>query len=176
MPFAVLGLVVVIRVLAEYLVGGWGAINYVGNVLFVVGWGLGHLLADLDHLFYAYACNPQELSCLRVKNEIANKRWRSAWAMLQATSGERKQLPVHNVLTGLIVAMLGIWTVTSSGSLIASGAVLGLGVRLILDFWQTDDYHKWYWIFAREFSPRENTIVRWVWAALLLVAVIGLIR
>lgn len=171
-----LGLVLIIRLVREYLVLGLGGLNYIGNILMVVGWGIGYVLGELDHLFYAYACNPQELSCQRVRREIEKKDWKNAWGILKETAGERTRLPVHNVLTGLIVAVVGIWTITSSGSLLASGVVLGLGTRLLFTFWQEKDYAKWYWIFARQFTLREHNLIKWVWAALLLVSVIGLVR
>ena len=176
MPFGVLGLVLAVRIVREYLGAGWAGLNYGGNIWLVVGWGIGHWLADIDHLFYALVCNPQELSCMRVRNELANRRWRSAWQMLKSTAPERTRMPVRNVLTGLIVSVMAIWVVTSSGSMIASGVAVGLGVRLLLEFWQASDYRKWYWLFAREFSSKENTLVKWVWSLLLIVAVLGLAR
>ena len=176
MPFGVLGLVLAVRVVREYLGAGWAGLNYVGNIWLAVGWGMGYWLADIDHLFYALVCNPQELSCMRVRNELANHRWRSAWQMLKSSAGERTRMPVRNVLTGLIVAVMAVWVVTSSGSTIASGVAVGLSVRLLLEFWQASDWKKWYWLFAREFSSKENTLVKWVWTLLVVVAVAGLAR
>lgn len=150
--------------------------DWVGSVLLAVGWVMGYLLAEVDHLFYALVCNPQELSCMRVKNELENHRWRSAWQMLKSSAGERTRLPVRNVLTGLIVAVMAIWVVTSSGSMIASGVAVGLGVRLLLEFWQASDYKRWYWIFAREFGAKEHNLIKWVWTLLLGISVITLIR
>ncbi len=168
MPFVVLGLVLVVR----FVTG----LNYVGNILLAGGWVIGYYLADIDHLFYALVCNPQELSCMRVKNELANHRWRSAWQMLRSTVGERTRMPIHNVLTGLIVAVMGVWIVTSAGSLIASGVAVGLSVRLLIEFWQAGDYRKWYWLFAREFSVNEDKIVKWVWTGITIICCIFLLR
>lgn len=145
------------------------AIDWWGHGWLVAGWGIGYLLADVDHLFYAWLCNPQELSCLRVKNEIANRRFISAWRMLKATASERTRLPIHNVLTGLMVAVVGIWTVTSSGSTLASGVVVGLSLRLLLEFWQAADYHSWYWLFARQFELSEHRLVRGLWTGLVVI-------
>lgn len=83
---------------------------------------------------------------------------------------------VHNVLTGLVIAVLGIWTVTSSGNVLASGVVLGLSVRLWIGFLMDKNYQRWYWMFAREFGLVEHRIVVGVWGALLLWQVFGLIR
>lgn len=141
-----------------------------------IGWILGYLLAELDHVLYAFVCNPHELTCQRVKSHVNQKNWKAAWMLLQETIKERTQLSIHNVVTGLILAILGIWVVSSSGSLLASGAVLGLGIRLLTQLiWETD-YHKWYWLFRRKFSPVENRIVQIVWSALLLLQLSSLIR
>jgi len=176
MSLGILGLVLVIRIIREYLGAGFAGLNYVGNIMLAVGWGIGYLLADVDHLFYALVCNPQELSCMRVKNELANHRWHSAWQMLRSTAGERTRMPIHNVLTGLIVAVMAIWTVTSSGSLLASGVAIGLNVRLLIEFWRSADYTKWYWLIARPITAGENKIVKWVWTGLTILCCIFLLR
>lgn len=176
MPFGVLGLVLVVRLIREYLGAGLAGLNYGGNIWLAVGWGIGHLLADIDHLFYAWVCNPQELSCMRVRNELANRRWRSAWQMLRPTAGERTRMPVRNILTGLIVAVMGIWTVTSAGSLLASGVAVSLSVRLLSEFWRAADYTKWYWLFARPITAGENKIVKWVGTGLVVTQCLMLLR
>ncbi len=176
MPFTVLGLVLVVRVAREYLGVGFGGLNYVGNILLAVGWVIGYYLADVDHLFYALVCNPQELSCQRVRYEIEKRDWKNAWRMLKETAHERTRLPVHNVLTGLIVAVMGIWTVTSSGSLLASGVVVGLSLRLLIEFWQTADYASWYWLFARQFDTSQHRLVRGFWTGLVVVQGLILLR
>ena len=169
-------MVLVIRLVREYLVVGLGRINYLGNILLAVGWVIGYFLAELDHIFYAYACNPQELSCQRVRSEMEKRNWRNAWGILKETAGERTRLPVSNILTGFVVAIVGIWVVTSSGSMLASGVVLGLGVRLLVAFWRSADYSKWYWLFARQFEQREHRLIRWVWTALQGTAIVLLLR
>ncbi len=176
MPFGVLGLVLVVRLVREYVAVGIGGINYVGNAFLAVGWILGYLLGEADHLFYALVCNPQELSCMRVKEELTNQRWHSAWVMLKSTSSERTRLPIHNILTTAVVALMGIWMVTSSGNLLASGLVVGLSVRLVWELWQASDWSKWYWIFAREFSVSEHKIIRGVLTALVVFQCLGLLR
>jgi hypothetical protein len=160
----------------EYLSGGIRNINYWGSLLFIVGWGLGYVLAEVDHLFYAWMCNPQELSCLRVRNEIENRRFRNAWAMLKATAHERTRLPIHNVFTGLIVAILGVWMISSTGNLLASGLVISLSLKLYLEFLTDVDYKRWYWIIAREFTPTEHKVVKWVWGLLIAGQIWNLVR
>lgn len=168
----------IIRVLLIVVVVGVRLVtkqDWLGNVWLVVGWMMGYLLAEADHWFYVWICNPQELSCQRIKKEIMeNKNWKNAWGMLKNTREERIKLPIHNILTGLLIAFLGIWVVTSLGNLLVSGIVVGLGVKLFTDF-VGDDYKKWYWVFAREFSEIENRVVTAVWALLLAISLVVLL-
>jgi hypothetical protein len=130
----------------------------------LAGWILGWLLAEADHVLYATMCNPQELTCQRVRAEMGKKDWRRAWQLLQETKFERTKLPVRNVLTGFVMTGLGIWVVTSSGSLLAAGLVFGFGIRLFSELLTDTDYKKWYWVFAREFSESEHKGVLMAWA------------
>ncbi len=135
------------------------------DVSLLVGWVLGWALAEADHLIYATMCNPQELTCQRVKAEIDKRQWGKAWQMLQETKLERTRLPVRNILTGFVMTGVGIWIVTSSGSLLASGIVFGFGIRLFSEILFDADYKKWYWVFAREFTDTEHRSLMAAWAA-----------
>lgn len=176
MSFAVLVVILLVRVGREWLRVGFVGVNYIGNALLVIGWIIGYLLAEIDHLFYVLVCNPQELSCMRVRNEIANRRFGSAWRMLKSTSAERTRLPVHNILTLALVAGMGIWMVTSSSSLLASGIVMGLSVRLVTELWQETNYDKWYWLFARQFNISEHNVIRWVLTGLIVLQGFNIVR
>ena len=146
------------------------------NVWLVLGWVIGYLLTEIDDLFYAYICNPEDEVCQRVKTHIAAADWRRARELLVTTRGERQNLPIHNILTGLVVAAMGVWVVSSSGSLIASGAVLGLTTRLWIGALTEKNFQKWYWMFAREFSKQEHRGILGVWGVLWGLQIIGLIR
>ena len=62
------------------------------------------------------------------------KRVEKRLGILKSTTAERTRLPVHNILTAMVVAVLGVWVVSSAGSMLASGVVVGLGVRLFTEF------------------------------------------
>lgn len=135
-------------------VGDWRF--WLGLALLVVGWVIGWWLCEIDHVMYAYACDPNSPTCSMVRTYIKNRQWRAAWEALEKTSGERFKLPIRNILTMLVVAGVGVWVVTSSGSLLGSGVVLGLGGRLLLELAMEVDYKKWYWVFARQFALVEH--------------------
>lgn len=145
--------------------------DIVSNIWLVGGWIIGYILAGADHLLYAVVCNPQELTCQKIKQHIARSAWHEAWKVLKETEHERTRLPISNMLTGLIVAVLGVWVVTSSGSLLASGVVVGLEIKLYTDFILDSDKKKWYWMFAKEVE-----ILGMIWGLLLLIQLISLVR
>jgi len=146
------------------------------NLQLVVGWVIGWALADIDHVFYALTCDPKGETCQRVKREIDLRRWKGAWKILEFTAHEREKLPVRNIATLLIVGIIGIWIATSSASVIASGLVFGLGVRLVIEMWQTKDYRKWYWLFKREFLWVEHRIISLIITGMIVYQAIGVIR
>jgi len=146
------------------------------NIQLVIGWVIGWALADIDQIFYAMTCDPKGESCQRVKREIDLRRWKGAWKILEITAGEQEKLPIRNMVTLLIVGIMGIWVATSSISIIASGLVFGLGVRLIIEMWQTKKYQKWYWLFKREFALMEHKIIRLIVTGMIVYQAIGIIR
>jgi hypothetical protein len=135
------------------------------DISLLAGWLIGWILAEADHLMYATVCNPQELTCQRVKSEIEKRDWKKMWKLLQETKSERTKLPVRNVLTGFVITGLGLWVVTSSGSPLAAGVVFGFGVRLFSEILADADYKKWYWVFARDFGQSEHRGLLMAWAA-----------
>ncbi len=164
-------LVVVIVSVRLYLKQDW-----IGNLWLLLGWILGYILAEADDWFYVAVCSPQELTCQRVRHEVASKNWRNAWGLLKSTMGERQKLPLHNIVTALVVMIAGIWLITSSGSLLAIGLVMGLGIRLYFDFLSSVNYQNWYWIFSRQFAPQENKTAKIIWGTLLSIQLFLLVR
>lgn len=150
--------------------------DYLGNALLVGGWILGYVLAEADDWFYVAVCNPQELSCQRIRHEVSVRNWRNAWGLLKSTTGERQKLPIHNVVTAAVVTAAGVWLVTSGGNTLAQGLVIGLEIRLFLDLMSDANFGRWYWVFSRQFSPTENKTIKILWGILLSIQLLFLVR
>lgn len=135
---------------------GIRGVNILGEVLMVVGWVIGQMLANADHLFYATVCNPQELTCQRVRSELKLKNWKNAWGLLESTKDERTRLPIRNILTGTVMMGVGLWVISSSRSWLGWGVVLGLNTRLFAELVGEVNWKKWYWVFDREFHETEH--------------------
>ncbi|HJZ06176.1 hypothetical protein A2634_01890 [Candidatus Amesbacteria bacterium RIFCSPHIGHO2_01_FULL_48_32] len=140
---------------------------FLNNLVLFVGWAIGYFLSDLDDWYYALITRPHELDSQRVVGLLKTGKWREAREMVMVTRSSREKLPVHNILTGLVVGIVGWWVISSSGSFLGAGVVLGLSVRLWIGLVHETDYQKWYWVFARKFTATENRIVVWMWAGLI---------
>jgi hypothetical protein len=171
-----IGAVVLFSVVKRFFTGGL-TLEMTGQwILLMAGWFLGWVLGELDHLVYATICNPQELSCQRVRKEIWQRNWKNAWGIMQDTKGERDRLPVRNILTAMVVGVLGVWLISSNGSFLAAGTVFGLEVRLLSELLAEKDYKKWYWVFAREFSEKENQAAKAIITVFIFIQFILLIN
>ena len=145
------------------------------NLWLLVGWVIGYWLTEIDDIFYVYISDPMDGTGQKVKALLRVGDLRRARELLVMTRSERQKLPVHNTLTGLVVAVLGIWVITSSGSILASGVALGLTTRLFIGLLLEKDFNKWYWVFAKKFTDKENRIVLMVWGFLLALQVLFLL-
>jgi hypothetical protein len=162
-----IGVLLAIRLVKEYQAGYLGVL-WPGNLWLLAGWTVGWFLADADHLFYATMCNPQELTCQRVRAEIGNKNWRNAWGILKQTENERTRLPIRNILTGFVMTGVGLWLISSGASLLAAGTTFGFSVRLFSEVLFDIDYQKWYWLFAKKFELSEHQGLLLAWGAVLI--------
>jgi hypothetical protein len=134
----------------------WGVVlsSALGNVMFVVGWVLGWMLADLDkHLISRVKVGGRMVEVL--------SQWPGA---------------VRNVLTLAAMEILGLWVISSASSPLAGGLVFGLMVRLFSEFLTERDYKKWYWVFARDFDESEHKVFRIGLAMLLVIQLFMLVR
>ncbi len=94
-----------------------------GDVWLGIGWIIGYFLSDFDHLYYIYVTNPHELTSQRLIQKFS-------WTLFQESKSERTNLILHNPTVLFILGIFGLWTVTSSGSLLAMGAILSLNICL----------------------------------------------
>lgn len=92
----------------------------------------GLFMSYLDHLFYVFVYNPQELTSIRVQTLIKQKQYKEVLILLYNTKDERKDLIFHTVLFQIIFAILTFWVVTSSGNLFGRGLVLGYFLSLTI--------------------------------------------
>ena len=149
---------------------------FLSNLLLLVGWAVGYFLSDLDDWVYALVTHPHELTSRRVRDLLSLGKWREAREMLIATREERERLPIHNAMTGLVVAGVGLWVISSSGSTLGSGVVLGLSVRLWWGMMRGEEYQRWYWMVARKMTLAEHKMIGGIWGVLVALQIVLLMR
>ena len=111
-----------------------------------VGGLVGLVLPNLDHLLYCFVFKPFELTSIRIKALINEKRYKEAIMFLYATKDERKDLIFHTLNFQLIFAVLAFWVVTSSGNLFGRGLVLGFSLNDVVFIYKNFLDKKYFWI------------------------------
>ncbi len=172
LPVAV---VVVARIVLQIQAGYFEEV-WLGDLILILGWFIGWLMADADHIFYAVVCSPQELTCQRVRTELGNKNFLKAWRILQDTADEREKLPIRNMLTAIVMTGVGFWIISSGGSLLAAGTTFGFAVRLFSEILPDRYFQRWYWVFSRKFEEVEHKGIMMGWGVMLLWQMWTLIR
>lgn len=150
--FGPLVLVAAVAVVKEFArIGLWHIVGFQWQVLviyglFLAGGALGFFLEDID---------------------IFVKRYR-----IQISGTERMVTQwtraVRNVLTCAVLAVCGIWVVSSSTSPFSWGVVFALQLRLYSELLFDKDYMSWYWVFARGFTHSEHKVFMLVWGVVLV--------
>ncbi|MFC1649463.1 hypothetical protein ACFL2C_01960 [Patescibacteria group bacterium] len=124
---------------------GWFNLDYLP---FWIGGVLGIVLPDADHLIYVYALKPNEVTSKRVDSLVRSRSYRQSLKLLSHTHEERKELIFHNARFQLIFWLLVALVVTSGGSLLGLGLVLGFALHLTADYamilMNKKDPHYWF--------------------------------
>ena len=111
-----------------------------------VGGIVGLVLPNLDHLLYCFVFKPFELTSIRAKALITEKRYKEAIVFLYSTKDERKDLIFHSLNFQLIFAVLAFWVVSSSGNLFGRGLVLGFSLNEVVFIYKNFLDKKYFWI------------------------------
>lgn len=148
----------------------WIGIEY---LLFWFGGLIGVFLPDIDQLIYVYALRPHELSSQRAAKIIAKGNVKHAVGFLRVTSQERGKLVFHTILFQLLFATFAFLVVSSSGSLLGTGLVLGFLLHLlidqIIDLMDDDDLDVWFVHVKAKLSKQQATLYWFGHLALLLI-------
>jgi hypothetical protein len=113
-----------------------------------VGGLVGLVLPNLDHLLYCFVFKPFELTSIRIKALVTEKRFKEAVVFLYTTKDERKDLIFHTLNFQIIFAILAFWVVSSSGNLFGKGLVLGFSLSEAIYVYKNSIDKKTFWIMA----------------------------
>lgn len=123
-----------------------------------IGLILGHFLLNLDQAIYCYFQAPHELASQRVRRLFEQRRYKEGLIFLLESQEERRRAIFHSILFQLVLLVACFFVLTSSGSLLGKGLVLGLFFRSLYEqaesFLGRGQMDSWFWQFRVVPNPR----------------------
>lgn len=98
-----------------------------------IGGIIGIFLPEVDHLIYAYFLRPHEYDSQRMQRMISQGNIVQSVQMGTETRSNKNSLIFHNLTFHFIFALFALFVVSSTGSLLGRGLVLGFLVNLLVD-------------------------------------------
>lgn len=102
-------------------------------LFFWLGGLIGFLLLDVDHYLYALVLYPQELTSLRMKRLLKEKRFKETAELIVDTDRERVRLSFHNALFQLVFYIFCFFALTSTDNWLGKGLVMAMALHLLRD-------------------------------------------
>lgn len=136
----------------------WGALwLLMGGLL-----GLGFVM--VDRFIYVYLTKPHEQLSEHVRLLVQQRRWMDAVRLLRNRGNEQRELTVRSVFFMAAWIPAAFFVTTSTGSMLGTGLVMGIGLHLLYDVamgWQDFERMKgWlFWPVRRQVSDVEAQVV-----------------
>jgi hypothetical protein len=152
-------------VLLLFLVGvGWLAFGLNWRLVWwMTGGLLGVGLSVVDRLLYVYWLQPQEHLSIHIQSLVKQKRFGDALVVLWYRQDEQKRLIGRGILFLVTWVPVTYYVMSSSGSVIATGMVMGLGLSLVwemVSLWHKPSQlqQRFFWQLKRDFTLKEMRI------------------
>ncbi len=135
--------------------GGWGSFG-----LFGVGVWVGFQLLFLDRVVHAFYLYPDTEFNTLVRSLWIKRDLKGMFRALTQAETLQEKLLTRSALFLIVYIFLTIFVLTSTGSAVGIGVMLGMGLHYTADFWRysqnPQQFAKQYlWQIQRSFSPRE---------------------
>ena len=92
---------------------------------------IGAFLLEVDHLLYILVIYPHELTSMRFKRFLEQRRFKQALLLLVITREERIRLTFSSALFQLILYGCCFFVLTSTNSLLGAGLVMAMALNLV---------------------------------------------
>ena len=132
------------------------------NLIFLIlGGVLGISFILVDRLIHIYFTRPDDELSFQFKSLVAQRKYLLALKTLTLRANEQRYLLVMSVIFAAMWVPIALFVVTSTGSLFATGMILGIGLRLSYDLISGLSHInllKWrlFWPVKKEFSDEET--------------------
>lgn len=104
----------------------WGFSFNWGEILVVIGGVAGFCLLEIDNVLYVFLNRPEEEISKRARGAFFNKNYRDFFKILAEVGETKNKRILHSFIFAPVDIILAIYIITSSGSPLAAGLVLGL--------------------------------------------------
>lgn len=111
----------------------WGMMIRPESALFISGGLLGIFLLDMDYLIFAFYTRPEDPLSIAARKCLAEKNYRELRRILGEIRENREELVLHGAFFGLILIVVVLFAVTSSGSVLGAGLALAILLGYLLD-------------------------------------------
>ena len=142
---------------------------------FVIGIFLGFGIFFLDRIFHVFFTDPAHEFSQIVKTEWKQRKYIQALQLLLTGRELQEKLITRSSLFLIAYLATALFMLTSSGSFVGMGMVLGIGLHFCIDFtrYQKDSekFHRHFlWQLKRRLSDQElRMLVASSWGVLLLL-------
>ena len=142
--------------------------SLVSFIIFVIGIFVGSGMIVVDRILHALYLFPENEINVLIREEWRKKNLLGVLNMLQLADPYQDQLMTRSVLFLAIYWLLALFVLTSTGSVLGIGIILGMGLRYTLDFWSVKNQpelfvHQFLWQVRHQFTKQhvERIIVGW---------------
>lgn len=128
-----------------------GEVPLTNYIQLIIGFALGSVILDLDHLVYWYFLYPDKEESIQGKNFLKEGKFKQALALIGENHKAHTSLVFHHIYFQLTLVIVSFFIFLSTGSMLGKSLVLFMNFHLLTDQWQ--DYknpsHLKNWLFAR---------------------------
>ncbi|MDP3955281.1 MAG: hypothetical protein Q8Q15_02875 [bacterium] len=127
-------------------------------IFFLLGLILGNFILDLDQFIYCYFQAPHEFSSQRLKRFLSLNRFRESLIYTFQTAHERQRTVFHSAFFQVVFLIAVLFVLTSSGSLLGKGLVMGLFLQMLVvqgrELRVEGKMDRWFWNFKSIPTPQ----------------------
>lgn len=146
-------------------------------ITYWLGGIIGTLLPDLDQLVYVYFMRPKDPVSIQAANIFGQRDIRKAISYLAETREGRSKLVFHTAQFQVFFLIFAFLVVSSTGSLLGRGIVLGFALHLlidqVIDYMETGSLNNWFRQIPFRLEERQK--VYWVYFMLLMILLLAFI-
>jgi hypothetical protein len=138
--------------------------SIVSFVIFAVGIVVGSGMILVDRILHAFYLFPEHEFNVLIREEWRKKNIFGVLKMLQLADPYQDQLMTRSVLFLVIYWILAVFVLTSTGSVLGVGIILGMGLRYVIDFWNVRKQpevfvHQFLWQVRHQFTKQQVNFI-----------------